>query len=371
MSYSSTVLADSPFSYYHLNETSGTNAADSSGNGHDATYNGTVTLNQTGRIVDAGSAAVLLNGSSGYISCPSTGVPTGNANFTQELWVKLTSTGSTMVLISWGTGNTLQEPNLYVDSSGNLQMSTWNTDTTVQALSTGVWYHLVSTWDGTTHTAYVNGVSKATSTPGTVATPASPAFTIGRNANPSEYFAAMTVQEPAGYATCLSPARILAHYQAGITYLGVATMVANAVVAESAIVHAPATLASNAAVAESAILLTAAALVSSAALAESAQIVSGATVQGNAAMPSAALLLALATLASNATVSEAARIVASAALVANAVLAASGFVPSTFTRTPTAVVTQATRPTATVVAASEPSGAVAGASHPSAVVSRL
>jgi hypothetical protein len=219
MSYSSEVLADSPFIYLHLNETSGTNAADSSGNGRNGTYNGTVTLNRAGRIHDSGSAAAQLDGSTGYISCPSTGVPTGNASFTQEIWVKLNGTGATGVIIAWGTGNTLQEPNFYVDSSGNLYMSTWNTDTLVQALSVGTWYHLVSTWDGTTHKAYVNGSFVVSSTPGTVATPASPVFTIGRNPSPVEYYANITVQEAAGYATVLSSARITAHYIAGLALL--------------------------------------------------------------------------------------------------------------------------------------------------------
>lgn len=227
MSYASEVLADSPFIYLHLNETSGTNAADNSGNGRNATYTGTVTLNQAGRVHDSGAAAVKLNGSTGYVSCPSTGVPTGNAVWTQEVVVRLDATGATGVLISWGAANTLQEPNLYVDSAGNLIMSTWNTDTTVQALSTGVWYHLASTWDGTTHTAYVNGVSKVTSTPGTIATPASPAFTIGRNAGSNQYYASITVQEAAGYATCLSAARILAHYNAMVAVQGAATLLAD------------------------------------------------------------------------------------------------------------------------------------------------
>jgi hypothetical protein len=216
MSYSSEVLADSPFIYCQLNQTVGTTATDSSGNGRDGTYNGTFTLNQAGKVTQSGAAACKLNGSSGYISFPSTGVPTGNSNFTQEIWTRLDATGSTGVIIAWGTGNTLQEPNFYVDSSGNLYVSTWNTDTLVQAMSVGTWYQLVSTWDGTIHKAYVNGSLVTSPTPGTIATPASPTFTVGRNPNPVEYFAPITVQEMSAYSTCLSAARILAHYQAGI-----------------------------------------------------------------------------------------------------------------------------------------------------------
>lgn len=219
MSYSSEVLADSPFIYLHLNETSGTVAADSSGNGHNGTYNGTVTLNQAGVVHDSGDAAVTLDGSTGYVSCPSTGVPTGNNPWTQEAWFKVIAHSSLGVIVGWGTNTTLEEPNFYIDSTGTLFMSTWNTDTSVQALTNGVWYHVVTTWDGTTHSCYVNGSLAKTSTPGTVATPTSPAFTIGRNPNPSEFFANITIQEVSAYATCLSAARVQAHYLAGLALL--------------------------------------------------------------------------------------------------------------------------------------------------------
>ena len=39
--YASTVLADSPVAYWRLSETSGTSAADSSGNSHGGTYTST------------------------------------------------------------------------------------------------------------------------------------------------------------------------------------------------------------------------------------------------------------------------------------------------------------------------------------------
>src|SRR4051812_1334419 len=48
--YSSAVLALSPIAYYRLGESSGTTAADSSGNGLNGTYNGGVTLGQPGGI---------------------------------------------------------------------------------------------------------------------------------------------------------------------------------------------------------------------------------------------------------------------------------------------------------------------------------
>lgn len=54
--YSDLVLADDPLVYYKLDETTGTTAIDSSGNGNDGTYTGGVTLNQDG-LIEQGRAA--------------------------------------------------------------------------------------------------------------------------------------------------------------------------------------------------------------------------------------------------------------------------------------------------------------------------
>jgi hypothetical protein len=85
--YSQLVLADRPVGYWRLNETSGTTAADSSGNGHDGTYNGGFTLNQAGALLDDSSPSVLLNGTTGYLSTDLGGpVPVA-----YEMWFKPTS----------------------------------------------------------------------------------------------------------------------------------------------------------------------------------------------------------------------------------------------------------------------------------------
>jgi hypothetical protein len=69
MTYSSTILGDSPTAFYQMHETSGTSIADSSGNGYNGTLHGTVTLNQTA-ILQALGVCMLFDGSTGYISLP-------------------------------------------------------------------------------------------------------------------------------------------------------------------------------------------------------------------------------------------------------------------------------------------------------------
>lgn len=64
ITYSSTLLALSPTMYWKLDETSGTAAADASGNGNTGTYNGTYTLQAT-QLIDDGSYAVSFT--DGYI----------------------------------------------------------------------------------------------------------------------------------------------------------------------------------------------------------------------------------------------------------------------------------------------------------------
>lgn len=58
--YSSEVLADSPAQYLKLDETSGSTAADSSGNGRDAGYFGSVTLGQSSLLGDGSGTSVAL-----------------------------------------------------------------------------------------------------------------------------------------------------------------------------------------------------------------------------------------------------------------------------------------------------------------------
>lgn len=65
--YDSIVSGDAPIAYWRLQETSGTTAADSSGNSHPGTYNGTVTLNVAGAI--GGSTAMSVAGV-GYLRAP-------------------------------------------------------------------------------------------------------------------------------------------------------------------------------------------------------------------------------------------------------------------------------------------------------------
>jgi hypothetical protein len=81
--YAALVLAAGPIAYYRLDETSGSTARDSSGNGHDCTYVGDVTPGVPGLV--AGNAATRFDG--GLLACGTTAFAfQGSNNFTIEGW---------------------------------------------------------------------------------------------------------------------------------------------------------------------------------------------------------------------------------------------------------------------------------------------
>ena len=92
--YASAVLNDNPAVYYRLNEKPAIPpmppppAADSSGNGHDGQYDGTVTLGGAGLVTGDASAGSVRNDNAPYQVMTQSGntLPAGNADRTIELW---------------------------------------------------------------------------------------------------------------------------------------------------------------------------------------------------------------------------------------------------------------------------------------------
>lgn len=70
MSLYAEILSDAPEAFWKLDETSGTSAADASGNGHTGTYVNSPTLNQASlNVTDPAEKSVSFNGSSQYVDC--------------------------------------------------------------------------------------------------------------------------------------------------------------------------------------------------------------------------------------------------------------------------------------------------------------
>ncbi|NUP48248.1 MAG: hypothetical protein HOW97_13190 [Catenulispora sp.] len=151
--------------WYKFDETSGTTAADASGNGHTASLGGTTT-HVTGRT----GGAVHLDGTSGYVVLPS-GLLSGVGAFTLATWVKLDSAPTWSRIFDIGSGTTsymFLTPN---SGSGTVRFAIttggWSAEQQINgsaALPTGAWTHVAVTVSGSTGTLYVNGAAVGTNT---------------------------------------------------------------------------------------------------------------------------------------------------------------------------------------------------------------
>ena len=154
--------------YYKLDESSGSTADDASENENDGTLVDSPTWQSTGGQIDG---ALEFDGSN-HVSISDPGVGTGS--FSVAAWIKpdnMTGFDNT-----WGAGIARSTHNeaigdwmLSVDNNGSVHFTHWessgnDTDgvsyTDDGVITTGIWYHVAATWDGTTHRIYVNGIEQ-------------------------------------------------------------------------------------------------------------------------------------------------------------------------------------------------------------------
>ena len=223
MSYDSTILAEpSLVSYWKLNETSGSAAADSA-NGNPGTYLGGYTLAGAppGSLL---GGSTLFNGSTGNVQVPTAANLHPTAALSIEAWVKLTGTdGNHHSILE--AGYTSQTPP-YVDyilgiNNSNqfkfgLTTAGAELETYSSSLTAGVWYYVVGTYDGANLKLYINtSLVSTTAKTGAVANnnqlvSIARAYRGGYN---SEAFGG-SVSSAALYSDALTPAQITSHYNA-------------------------------------------------------------------------------------------------------------------------------------------------------------
>ncbi|MFM9085251.1 MAG: LamG-like jellyroll fold domain-containing protein, partial [Acidimicrobiia bacterium] len=144
--------------------------------------------------------ALSLNGSSQSLYAPTTAswLPTGNSSYTQSLWFK-PSTVNNGGLMGWGSYGSTNRTNalrMSGDSRGGFYNYWWDNDLHCNAtscpLSADTWYHVLTTYDGTTRSLYLNGELKATRT-GSGVNATADNFHIGKTCC-SEYFTGLIDQ---------------------------------------------------------------------------------------------------------------------------------------------------------------------------------
>lgn len=164
--YYTAVLNDGPLAYYQFGETSGTSVVDSSGNGHNGTINGGVTINQAGPLAGSGShpnLAYSFNGSSGYLKLPvpkPDSISKAYGGFAIEFWFWTTNqTYHGIFDTSPGNSGTIRNVNVQ-PSQYQYSAIEWNPNAprVGMPLANGSWNHCVLNFYGARYIdVYING----------------------------------------------------------------------------------------------------------------------------------------------------------------------------------------------------------------------
>lgn len=213
--YAAAVGADSPVSWYRLDDPASSGvAADSSGNGHDASVHGGVTFGGAGALAsEPDSTSAAFDGSSGWLDG---GNPTAlqGAGGSVEAWVKTTNTDASYhaIAIKWYAYGLFLR-------NGRLDSYDWSNgaehDSGV-SIADGSWHHVVETvQSGVTNGTklYVDGALALTTTT-TILNQANDALVAsGANGAGTQFFPG-SLDEVAYYGTALSAVRVQAHVAA-------------------------------------------------------------------------------------------------------------------------------------------------------------
>lgn len=223
---SNAIADDGPRIWYRLDETSGSTAADSSGNNRGATYRGGFTLGSPRACSADTGSSVTFNGSSGYLS--STQAFTTPPTMTEEVWFK---TGSTRggLLIGFGNASTgssgTADRQLYLTSSGRVSFSvltggTAKTITSPDSYNDNGWHHAAATLSSAGTMLYLDGERIATSNSATSGASYTGYVRVGYDNlktwsdAPSSYYLAGSLDDAAVYNLALSAGNIASHYHA-------------------------------------------------------------------------------------------------------------------------------------------------------------
>src|SRR5947209_10313782 len=214
-SYSSTVIGDHPSAYYRLRETSGAVAVDSSGNGRNATYTGNTTLGVSPGAVIGDTNTAISGTGAGTLAAGSPGVlPIGNAARSIEAWVRTTATG-TRGLAGYGATGFNASFSVAIDPT-HVQLLVGGDDLSFAigsgiAINDGAWHQVVASYDGSTATAYLDGVSIGAQTlPAALSTKDTSGLQLGSDFQGGDPLSG-ALDEVSAYPTALTASQVLNH----------------------------------------------------------------------------------------------------------------------------------------------------------------
>ncbi len=222
--YDTVVLGDNPIAYWRFDETSGTAAADATGNLHDGTYLGGYTLAQPSAHANLGTAALFTAASFGRVRVPdSAAFDIGTSNYTIEAWYNTNTTSRGDIFTYKGTGGDL---GVHSASQSGQTISVWHNAlrATSSAVPINTWHHLAITRVGSGLTIYIDGIPRGTGT-SSDSWNITNDILIGSNHNnnpptltPTLAFSGL-LDEVALYGTALSQAQLLTHIDAAAGWL--------------------------------------------------------------------------------------------------------------------------------------------------------
>jgi hypothetical protein len=211
--YRDEVLGDNPIGYWRLDETSGTTAADASGNGHNGAYQNGVTLGAAGALANDSDAAARFDGVNDSVRVSDNAALRLNGSWSIEFWAKQNQFVNTWPgILRKGQSSGASGYIIWADSSGQLWYKRNNQEigSGGGALTSSFRYFVV-TYDGSRVRWYVNGVLRTTTAVSYPTNTGTRSFRIGRG----DDYGNNVIDEVALYDTPLSAVQIAAHYLAG------------------------------------------------------------------------------------------------------------------------------------------------------------
>jgi len=229
-SYVEEVAADAPASWWRFGESDPSQAARDEMNVQAGTYETPgITLGVPGAIAGDPNTAVSFDETSGTIKLSGDLYDLGGSPpFAIEVWVSpgpapdADASDPDRRIFSHRTDSPFFGWYLLLQPDQTLSFTRWDQNAVVgqlasPPLATGAFSHVVVSSDGTTMTLYVNGASVDTEPAGAVTPNVSAnALTWGSNSDLSGQYFGGALDEGAIYGHALAPARVLAHYHAGI-----------------------------------------------------------------------------------------------------------------------------------------------------------
>jgi hypothetical protein len=213
--YSEIILTNNPVAYYRMDEKSGTDINDISGNNNDGTVNGTIIFDKSSAVELADDSSIEFT-NTGTIDLPAElGSATDNS-FSLECWAKFTASGNCLTFVNVASGT--NKASLTCGRSGTHTIgfivgegvsdggvANWYYDAGAP-INDDEWHHLVAVWDGTAK-IYIDAVDTSYLSNGS-------AYISGTNKIGGGYYGGMTgdIDEVAIYDTALTQEQITKHY---------------------------------------------------------------------------------------------------------------------------------------------------------------